>query len=426
MYKLYAFNRFIMLLVSTICISIFLLSCDGQNQYPLSTSGNISMNPVTDVSVQNIPGGAIISYKLPGETELLYVKAVYRTKDNEGKIKRVRKQIYYKNEIKVTGFVETSTHIVKLYTVSRGEKSVKSEPVKVKIHPLQPPLRTVFKSIDMSATFGGLHFQFQNPDTARVAITILSKDSLTGEFTPLFRKYTQAKGGSFNIRGLKSIPQKFGYYVRNKFNQHSDTVYKTLKPLFEEKINSKYFQKPNPIFPSGFYISEGPGTWTFSDMWDGTVHNFDPYSMWISGSTSFPVWFAIDLGQLVRLSRITYHGRPDYNFTSRYPKEIEIWGSADPKIDPEHPFNSSWHLLGKYNTVNNLPEGLKHPTTEIINAPYSENGINLAIKNAGNKPSIRYVRIKINTTWGGVDRFIVGDLSFFGKVIKPHDVLVNN
>lgn len=401
-----------------ICTSIFVLSCKEQDSYPLGSDSNASLSPVSDVNVQNIPGGAIISYKLSKERELLYVEAVYET--NDGKIKRVRKQSYFTDKIKVDGFLDTSAHIIQLFTVSRGENPTKSEPVEVTIHPLQSPLVTVYKSIEITQAFGGLYVKFQNPDTARVAIIILSKDSLTGEFTPMFRKYTKAEGGDFKITGLDSVMQKFGYYVRNEFNDLSDTTFMDIKPLYEEKIDPQYFQEPNPLFPSGNYISEGPGTWTFSDMWDGKATNSSPYYMWISSFTTFPTWFAIDLGQVVKLSRIEYHGRPAYNFTSRYPKIVEFWGSLNPKIDPEHPFDS-WTLLGHYDTEDNLPEGLKQPTAEIINAPYSENGIDFSINDVASKPNIRYVRMKIISNWGGVNRFVVGDLSFYGKVIKTHD-----
>lgn len=418
MNKFIFFKRLWMLLLLIISISTFVLGCKEQNPYPFEPSGNVSLSPVSDVKVQNIPGGAIISYKLSKERELLYVEAVYET--NDRKIKRVRKQSYFENKIKVDGFLDTSAHIIKLFTVSRGKNPTKSEAVEVTIHPLQSPLVTVYRSIEMTEAFGGVFVKFKNPDTARVVIIILSKDSLTGEFTPLFRKYTKSKGGSFKITGLKSQKQKFGYYIRDEFDDRSDTTYKDITPLFEEKIDPQYFQEPNPLFPSGNYISEGPGTWTFSDMWDGKATNASPYYMWISSFTDFPTWFAIDLGQVVKLSRIEYHGRPNYNFTSRYPKVVEFWGSLNPKIDPDHPFES-WTLLGTYDTEDNLPEGLKEPTQEIIDAGYSENGIFFDINDVANEPDIRYIRMKINSTWGGVNRFVVGDLSFYGRVIKTHD-----
>jgi hypothetical protein len=399
------------------------MGCNNERGYPLQTELPIdTIGQVSDISVKNIAGGAIISYSVPGSRYISYVEAAYTT--NNGKTKRVRKASHFNSEVKVDGFVNTSVDTVKLYTVSRGKNPIKSKPATVAIHPLKAPFNVVYSSIKVNSDFGGIHVSFQNPDTSKVVITILHRDSITGEFSPIFRKYTKIKRGSFNIRGLKSVSQKFGYYVRNKYNSRSDTTFTKLTPLFETQINPKYFSKPSPLFPSGDYISGANNRWTFSDMWDGAAYQKSPYSFWISKDVTYPAWFAIDLGQVVKLSRFVYHGRPYYNFTLRYPKNIKVWGSVDPEIDPDHPFKN-WTLLGSYDTVNKLPNGLTQPTTAIKNAKYAENGYSFTIPDAGTKPSIRYFRFEVLSTWGNYNSFVVGDFSFFGQVVKTHDELNN-
>jgi hypothetical protein len=420
----YIQSRFLVLLPLISCLTLLLLGCNNEGSYPLQSQLPIkTIGQVSNISVKDVPGGAVISYNLPKSRYISYVEAVYTT--NNGETKRVRKASHYNQEIKVDGFVSTSAQTVKLYTVSRGKNPVKSKPVAVTIHPLVAPYQVVYSSIKVNSAFGGIHVSFQNPDTAKVVITILQKDPMTGDFNPSFRKYTKVKSGSFNIRVLKNVPQKFGYYVRNRYNSHSDTTFIELTPLFETKINPKYFSKPSPLFPSGDYISGSGNRWTFSDMWDEQAYRRSPYSFWISKTVkSYPVWFAIDLGQVVQLSRFVYHGRPHYNFTLRYPKKIKVWGAVDPKIDPDHPFKY-WTLLGSFDTVNNLPDGLTQPTAEIQNAQYGENGISFTIPDAGTKPPIRYFRFEVLSTWGSYSSFVVGDFSFFGQVIKTHNELNN-
>ena len=53
---------------------------------------NVPPGPISNVKVENTPGGAILTYSLPQDEDLLYVKAVYSLKD--GVMSEARSSLY--------------------------------------------------------------------------------------------------------------------------------------------------------------------------------------------------------------------------------------------------------------------------------------------------------------------------------------------
>ena len=64
-----------------ISLALF-IACNEEpvGQTPLD---NIAPGKVSDINVTNIPGGAYLTYKLPDDEDLLYVKAIYQLKEEE-------------------------------------------------------------------------------------------------------------------------------------------------------------------------------------------------------------------------------------------------------------------------------------------------------------------------------------------------------
>ncbi|MGM0621997.1 MAG: DUF4959 domain-containing protein, partial [Bacteroidota bacterium] len=105
-------------------------ACEEIEKEPLSSDSQ-PPQPISSTVVENEPGGATITYNLPDETDLLYVKAEYTLSDGEQY--ETRSSIYL-NSVKVEGYGDTNEHTVTLYTVDRGENV--SDPVDVTIQPL--------------------------------------------------------------------------------------------------------------------------------------------------------------------------------------------------------------------------------------------------------------------------------------------------
>ena len=127
--------------------------------------------PVSNGKVENLKGEARITYTLPGDEDLLYVKAVYEIRPG---VKREAKASFYTNNLLVDGFKDTSVTEVSLYAVNRSE--VASEPYKVTVKPLMPAYLSSFDSLKVGATFGGINIQTSNPDAKPLSIIVLMKD----------------------------------------------------------------------------------------------------------------------------------------------------------------------------------------------------------------------------------------------------------
>jgi hypothetical protein len=97
-----------------------LLAVNACKQEPLAPVEKDSVAPgqVTSVMVENLNGAAKISYKLPGDADLLYVKAQYTTKQG---VMRETKVSRFNSNLTVVGFGDTSAYKVTLYAVDKSE-----------------------------------------------------------------------------------------------------------------------------------------------------------------------------------------------------------------------------------------------------------------------------------------------------------------
>src|SRR5690625_538562 len=82
-------------------VFLLLLGCqENERGIPVGRS-DVAPSPVSHVQVENLPGGARISYSLPKSEGLLYVMAQYTLKDS---LPVEKKSSYYKNSITIAGF----------------------------------------------------------------------------------------------------------------------------------------------------------------------------------------------------------------------------------------------------------------------------------------------------------------------------------
>src|SRR5678815_4525573 len=96
---------------------------------------------VTNPQVQGLPGAAKITYTLPSNSNLLYVKAVWQYNG----VTKEAKSSLYENNVLLEGFNDTIFHDVKLYAVSNCE--ISSDAVTVKVKPQLAPIWGVYNSL---------------------------------------------------------------------------------------------------------------------------------------------------------------------------------------------------------------------------------------------------------------------------------------
>jgi hypothetical protein len=104
-------NYFLLLVV----LSFIAFGCSEEpvGQQPID---NVAPGAITDVKVDNIPGGAILTYKLPSDEDLLYVKAIYILKDG---VKSESRASMYTDTLKVAGFGDMLPREVTLIAMNR-------------------------------------------------------------------------------------------------------------------------------------------------------------------------------------------------------------------------------------------------------------------------------------------------------------------
>src|SRR5690606_3876299 len=247
---------------------------------------DIAPGTISNIQVQNLAGAAKITYDLPLDEDVVAVEAVYTI---NGQPKKVTASVYT-NSLTVEGFGSTESRTIRLYSVDRSQNY--SSPVEVTINPLTPPIVSVFNSIEMEAGFGGVFLQWDNPTEADISLWLLMEDE-TGTMAEKETIYTSANSGRFNFRGMEPVAKKFGIYVRDRWNNFSDTLYMTLTPLFEEELDSRAFQRlvlPRDENDAG----------QFGNMFDGNIAVGMYTTVDVNAS---PMFFTIDLGKPVLLSR---------------------------------------------------------------------------------------------------------------------------
>lgn len=356
---------------------------------------------VSNVVVHSEPGGATITYLLPDDPNLLYVVAEFSNDRTGGT--RVVKSSVFKNSIQLDGFMSTDEQEVNLYTVSRAE--VRSDPVSVKVKPLMSPIETAFSTLQVRQDFGGVNIQFDNAAGTEFIVHILLKDD-EGQWFLHDRLYTIAKAPNYTSRNLEAVEQEFGFYLQDKWQNFSDTLFSVITPLYEEELNKslwKHYELDNDLYTQLY--PERP----LSNLWSKTNAN------WMSQPGGvLPFWITIDLGQTAVLGRMRVNAisastsNYQWFYSSGTPKVFEVWGSNNPTLDGDW---DSWTLLGTFESIK--PSGLPigHNAPEDIEAGLAGENYNFS----DYENPYRYVRFKVLQTWGSRTDVMLQELTFWGE-----------
>jgi hypothetical protein len=220
---------------AVVCLLFLLFTACKEDQIGPIDRSDTPPGPVTNATVENLPGRAVITYDLPGDSDLLYVKAVYEIRPG---VPREVKASFYRDNLTVDGFATTGEYEVRLYAVDRGENE--SVPVSVTVQPLTPPILSVFESIEVREDFGGINVVFKNEDEADIVISVLTRDSF-GDWVSADAFYTSLSEGNFSVRGYEAEEREFGVYVRDRWENRSDTLAGTWLPWYEIELDKNRF-----------------------------------------------------------------------------------------------------------------------------------------------------------------------------------------
>lgn len=379
---------------------ILFLGCERLEHGPLEDVSSVPLTPVV-TDVMNYPGGARVTYSIPDDRTVLYIKAVFES--HKGQEREVKASVY-NNYIDLDGFGDTNEYTVKLYAVNRSE--IASEATEVKIQPLTPPIHDIFESLEVSEDFGGVNTKFTNELQKDFIFYTLYKTE-DGEWDNYDRLFTAAKSRDYSVRGLPPEPTDFGFYFRDEWGNSSDTLFQTMTPLYEEMLDKSLFAA-YPL-PSDTY--EWQGNWgPVSNLWDGDyVRSANLFYQQTAGAV-VPNWITIDLGQTAKFSRlVVFQAATDrgvYAYGYGTPRFFEIWGSNSPTDDWD-----SWTLLMECESIK--PSGSPLGERTLEDQAYALEGENYDFPLEAD--TYRYIRFKMNRSWTGAANLMLAQLDFYGQ-----------
>jgi hypothetical protein len=390
--------------------------------------------PLRSVNVEALPGGAKITYVLPNDPDISYVKGEFMF---QGKKKVVRSSVY-DNFLIVEGLSSQTSVDLSLSLVDHSENA--STPEIVTFTPLISPLESIYKTIKLAPDWGGVLVQWENPLAAEIGIYLLVDSAgILREITNDANnpRFPATKETSCSFRGFPNTTMTFGIVLIDKWGNKSDTLRKAIIPDFEMELVKDY---PNVMHERWlpWDNTSNNGNYTsinhiFDGITDGTGN-----SQWHTGESqlatryryTIPVLFTIDLGVMASLSRFKlWQARYQVNGAFLYAHHafrfFEVWGTTDLKLD-EHPltpddatntywledWKQDWTLLGDFELIR--PSGYSigtDPTDEDWRA--IEEGHEFFPLST----TVRYLRFAVKATWNGPsdNAITLQEISFWGR-----------
>jgi hypothetical protein len=384
------------ILFAAMMVMSALISCDDNEKIP--TGGN--SNPpgvVTNVKVDNQPAQATITYQLPADPDLQYVKALYRL--NSGVIREVQAS-FYTNTMVLDGFGDTDVHNVEVFAVNTS--GVVSAPTVVQVKPLENPIWDVRRSLMVRDDFSGFNVSAQNPAEHGVAIEIMIKNNL-GKWENLEGIETKLATINQSKRGLDTLSHEIFLTVRDRFQNYTDTLFTTVKPLYERMLDKTKFRDMRLTGDAPIHLATHP----MSNMWNN-VYSHTNSNRWLTNPAPdpyAPMVSTIDLGVPVTLSRITVfnwsHGTSTITgnrclYVGEHIRYFEIWGMF--AYPPNVASFDGWVKLGDFENIK--PSGLPYEeeTQEDFDIALKGFDYTFPIEYA---TKVRYIRLKINECWSG-------------------------
>lgn len=389
-----------------ICIPILLLlisivvSCESEDKKDTTPPGELTIT-----STEATYGGAIISYTLPSDGDILYVRADYTNGKGEAVFRTVSKHV---NQIEVSGFVVEEDVTVSLTVVDENQN--KSKAVEHQIRPLRSFIYLVQESVEIVPDLGGVQVSWENIEEKTVFIYLHIADGDEEETRIL--SSSNATENIF-VRGLEAKELGFSTKVEDfdgNITSLLDEGYFT--PLFEEKIN-----KDTWTLVSNLSIDGNAYEGATVNFWDDVVDTFETNSdnsYFIinrndnGGVLRWPLDIVIDLNKKVKINRFKvwqrafwYNGPGDqpYYYQSENLRSFDLFVSMD---------KSEWALLGSFQ--------IEEPTNGDISQALLDEaaaGHNFNLNEIS--PEFRYLKFSITSNFGS-DSFCHGsEISLFGR-----------
>ena len=380
-------------------MAFVLSACVDKELKPISGSLG-KPGVITEVVAEPLPGGVLISYRIPSNEDILAVKAIYTLSNG-----RVQEQAssFYENKITIQGFNDTNEHSIALYVVNRAQET--SDPVTVKFTPLESSLMKIARSIDIIQDFGGAQFRWENEDKYPINLEFFTTDSI-GKLQLMRILTSELPESNFSLRGYAPESRDFALVIRDNYGNAIDTVKKNLIPLFEERFDKKSMSVMRLANDANFTNWEGMDSYIIDDDRESFGH---------SPANSLPAAFTIDMGVTGKVSRVVMFNRlySDSYYSWGNPKDIEIYGRAErPSLSGE------WSEWGEPIIKGSLakPSGQPSGTDTDEDVAYAESGFEFVFPL--DVEPLRYIRIIILSTQTGPTYTHPAEVDIYGETGK--------
>lgn len=396
------------------------VACSEKNLEPIST-GFGKPETVTNVKTLAVPGGAYISYDIPNQEDILGVKAVFTLQEGQ---EREVVSSYYQTHLTIQGYNDTVSHTAQLFVINRAQEL--SDPIPVTFTPLKSSLQKVVDSFNFIGDFGGVKFLWTNEDQEILNFEFLGENA-DGALEAIKIIASQSENTSESLLGYDTIPHRFGAIVSDRWGNVSDTLYPEghlIIPLFEEQLDhSKIEILSNNVLPATAGLSypyENDVHWDISgwasgnsaySMFDGNKDTWShTYNATVPGAA-----ITLDLHCTMKLSRLHTIQR-DYSYAPRVyaqgnVENFEIWGALEkPEMNGKWE-EAGWIKLEDFKTVK--PSGSPLGTLTDEDLAVAANGHDFRFDIT--LPAVRYIRIRVNKTFGSSSNCYFAEVGFFGK-----------
>lgn len=393
---------------------IFVVGCEEDKIGQPPTSSEVP-GMVSNVKVENVHGGAIITYDLPPTEDLLFVKAVYERNGEEINTSAS----FASNRIEIEGFGDTLKHEVELYSVSRSR--VSSQPVITTIQPLTSPVNLILQNLMVQRSFGGVRLDWENQTKTDIAIYISSEDEEGGDMVEREVIYTNSPESHYSVRGLEAVEQMFSFVIRDRWDNYSDTLMQKLTPIHEEQVPPGDIKKLERQIAGDRDGNIAAAYWSrlFDDKLSGWGRTF-----FMNTDGPMPYYLTFDLGSLVHLSRFKIYDNPRFYYDTHFPRFMSMWGTAEmplsymgedywrPESEDEG-FHLDWIKLGDFENIK--PSGPGPDVTD-EDIAHASDGHEHEF-NPGHPP-VRYIRIAGHENWNLSTRILIVELRFWGSIMN--------
>ena len=377
-----------------------IISCSDHEDLDTSPPGVLS-----NVSVTPTNGGGIISYTLPSDDDILYVKAVYTNSQGE-EVYRVSSK--HNTSVEITGLSQLTPVNVKLFVVDLNENV--SETVSIDFTPLKSFIFFVQESIQISPDLGGVKITWENIASKTVFVYVHILEGADEVIRILSSNNAQE---SIFIRGLApseiSISTKVEDFDGNITELEEKGRY---TPLFEEKID-----KSTWTLVSGQSINGNAYEGKTVNFWDDVVDTVETdadNSYFIAtrdnngGSLNFPLDIVIDLNKNVKIQRFIVWQRAywyqgggvTYHYQEENIKSFNLYASSDAQ---------TWNLLGEFDIGDPRNAAGEIPATAFQEAI---DGHEFSLENTSE--AFRYLKFQITSNYGSTQITVGSEITLFG------------